>query len=140
MIRHPLPLLIRRGAIHIPAPAPHPQHNDPRDWFALILSQEERRPVAFTVQAHNVLVMILLVNHEMVALAGRLVDAIKSIKIGLSLASPYRYPLAACQRIFVAPFLFQMARIVFSSELISSAHSWRTWVACGFARKPWRCN
>src|SRR5712692_9691196 len=89
VIRHEVTVLVGGCAIHIPAPTAKTQDNNTRDSRPLIFGEEESCTVSFAVQAHHILVVVLIVDEELVALTGCLVNSVKSIKIGLSLSPAY---------------------------------------------------
>ncbi len=106
VIGHQVAILVGGCAIHVPTPLSKAQHNDTGNNLPLVFRQEKRGAVAFTVQAHYIFIVILVVNEELVALAGRLVNVIEGVKIDLTLASPHGYALAPCQAHVIAPFFF----------------------------------
>src|SRR5579885_937635 len=86
VIRHQVAMLIGGSAVHIPAPAPVAQHDNARNRLPLVLRQKEGEAIIRAVQAQDLLVKRLVVDKELIALAGRLVNLIERIQIGLPLA------------------------------------------------------
>ena len=72
--------------------------------------QQQRRAVTFAVEAHDILVMRFVVDEELVALAGRLIESIEGIQVSLSLAAPDGHALARGQSHIVAPLLLHVGQ------------------------------
>ncbi len=108
VVGHQVALLVGGCAVHVPAPPAEAQYDDARDGLALVLGQQQRgSPVLVTgsIETHHVFIVTFVVDEERVALAGRLVDVVERVEVGLPAAFSYRHSFAGGQAHIVAPFL-----------------------------------
>src|SRR5258706_3517368 len=110
VIGHQVALLIRRCTIHIPTPTPVEEHDNTGNSLPLEFGQEEGCPVSLAEQAHDIFIVSFVMNEELVAFAGSLINAIERIQVCLALSTTYGDAFTPSQADIVAPLLLHACK------------------------------
>src|SRR5258708_9463924 len=106
VIGHQVALLIRRCTIHIPTPTPKGEHDYTSDTLPFVFGQEEGGSISVAEKAHDIFIVFFVMNEELVAFAGGLINAIERIQVCLPLSTTYGDAFPPGQAELISPLPF----------------------------------